>query len=246
MTDQLRINEFSSLEEFLSGTVLLIDKPLTWTSFDVVNKIKWYVRHKYKAPKFKIGHAGTLDPLATGLLVVCVGKYTKQISELQGGTKEYTGTITMGSTTASYDLESETEGDYPFAHYSTEELKANAQTFLGEQMQIPPIFSAKIINGKRAYESARQGEEVEMRAARVEIEAFDLTGIALPELDFRIRCSKGTYIRTMAHDFGQRLQSGSHLSALRRTVSEPFKIEQSMTMDELLARFDRVFGAQTS
>jgi tRNA pseudouridine55 synthase len=246
MIDQLRINEFSSLEEFLSGTVLLIDKPLEWTSFDVVNKIKWYVRHKYKAPKFKIGHAGTLDPLATGLLVVCVGKYTKQISELQGGTKEYTGTITLGTTTVSYDLESDPEGDYPYAHFSVQELESNASTFLGEQMQVPPIFSAKIINGKRAYESARQGEEVEMRAARVEVEAFDLTRIALPEVDFRIRCSKGTYIRTMAHEFGQRLHSGSHLSALRRTVSEPFKIGQSMTMDELLAKCDAVFGEKAS
>lgn len=242
MTEPLRINEFSSLEEFLSGTVLLVDKPLEWTSFDVVNKIKWYLRSKYKAPKFKIGHAGTLDPLATGLLVVCVGKYTKQISDLQGGTKEYTGTITMGTTTVSYDLESEPEGDFPYMHFSEEQLQANAQGFLGEQMQVPPIFSAKIINGKRAYESARQGQEIEMRAARIEVEAFDLTRVSLPEIDFRIRCSKGTYIRTMAHDFGQRLNSGSHLSALRRTVSEPFNIRQSMTMDDLLARFDAVFG----
>lgn len=242
---ELPINSVQDLSSFLQGSVLLIDKPLHWTSFDVVNKIKWHLRHHYKAPKFKIGHAGTLDPLATGLLVICVGKFTKQIDGFQGGTKEYTGTIRMGQTTPSYDLETAPEGHYAWEHFTEQQLRENAAAFVGDLMQTPPAFSAKWVDGKRAYHAARAGEEIVLKSVPVTIESFELTRIALPEIDFRIRCSKGTYIRSLAHDFGKRLGSGSHLQSLRRTASLPFDIAQSINMDELMARFVDAFGAPT-
>ncbi|HEY8403006.1 MAG TPA: tRNA pseudouridine(55) synthase TruB [Flavobacteriales bacterium] len=241
-------NQFESIEEFLSGALLLIDKPLGWTSFDVMGKIKSYVRHHLvmpknangDQPKFRVGHAGTLDPLATGLLVVCTGKMTKSIDAIQSGLKEYTGTIYLGKTTPSYDLETEPEGDYPVAHITEEMLRQTAASFIGEQWQTPPIYSAKQINGKRAYESARAGKHVEIPPARIHIHAFEITRIELSEVDFLIRCSKGTYIRTIAHEFGQRLQSGSYLKALRRTESHPYRIEDSMTPNALMQRLDEL------
>lgn len=225
-------NTFQNTQDILNGAILIIDKPLNWTSFDVVGKLKWLIRRYGKAPKFKIGHAGTLDPLASGLLVVCTGRCTKMIPDIQGGIKEYTGTIRLGQTTPSYDLETAPEGDYPYEHFTEAELRGVAASFIGEQMQTPPIYSAKLIDGKRAYESARAGIAIEMRQAQITIYDFDLTRIALPDVDFRIRCSKGTYIRSIAHDYGQRLQSGSHLTALRRTASAPYSIAQAMTMAE--------------
>lgn len=241
-------NQFESIEEFLGGTLLLIDKPLGWTSFDVMGKIKAYVRHHLSIPqnangdrpKFKVGHAGTLDPLATGLLVVCTGKMTKSIDAIQSGLKEYTGTIYLGKTTPSYDLETEPEGDFSTVHITEESLREVAASFIGEQWQTPPIYSAKQINGKRAYESARSGQHVEIPPSLIHIHAFEITRIELPEVDFLIRCSKGTYIRTIANDFGQRLKSGSYLKALRRTESHPYRIEDSMAPEALMQRLDEL------
>jgi tRNA pseudouridine55 synthase len=226
---------FENINEVMDGAVFLVDKPLKWTSFDVVGRLKWLMRHHCKAPKFKIGHAGTLDPLASGLLVVCTGKCTKQIVAIQGGEKEYTGTIVLGQTTPSFDLETTPEGDYPYKDLTEAQLLEAAASFIGEQLQTPPIYSAKQIDGKRAYEAARAGEEIQMRQALIHVYAFELTAIRLPEVDFKIRCSKGTYIRTIANDFGKRLDSGSHLSALRRTESAPFRIEDAKTMEDLEA-----------
>jgi tRNA pseudouridine55 synthase len=205
-------------EDFLEGQILLIDKPLTWSSFQAVNKLKYTLIRKYNLPKkFKIGHAGTLDPLATGLLIICTGKFTKKITEIQAQAKEYTGTITVGATTPSYDLETEVDATFPTEHISEALILETTKQFLGEIDQKPPVFSAIKKDGKRLYEHARAGEEVEIASRKTTIHEFEITRIALPEIDFRVKCSKGTYIRSLAFDFGIALNSGAHLSALRRT-----------------------------
>ena len=205
-------------EEFLAGKVLLIDKPLTWSSFQAVNKLKYILKRKYDLPKkFKIGHAGTLDPLATGLLIICTGKFTKSITEIQAQAKEYTGTIMVGATTPSYDLETEIDQTFPTEHIDEALIHETVKQFLGEIDQKPPVFSAIKKDGKRLYEHARAGEEVEIAFRKTTIHEFKITRIALPEIDFRVKCSKGTYIRSLAYDFGIALNSGGHLSALRRT-----------------------------
>ncbi len=205
-------------EDFLEGQILLIDKPLTWSSFQAVNKLKYILKRKYDLPKkFKIGHAGTLDPLATGLLIICTGKFTKKITEIQAQAKEYTGTITVGATTPSYDLETEVDATFPTEHISEALILETTKQFLGEIDQKPPVFSAIKKDGKRLYEHARAGEEVEIASRKTTIHEFEITRIALPEIDFRVKCSKGTYIRSLAFDFGIALNSGAHLSALRRT-----------------------------
>lgn len=239
-------NQFSSIQEFLSGSLLLIDKPLGWTSFDIIGKIKAYVHHNIvipkdeagNRPKFKVGHAGTIDPLATGLLVVCTGKLTKSIEQIQGGEKEYSGTIDLGKTTPSYDMETTPEGNYPTAHITLEKLKETAASFIGEQWQTPPAYSAKQVNGKRAYIAARKGEDITIPPSLISVHRFDLTRHEGTEVDFLIRCSKGTYIRTIANDFGKRLDSGSYLKALRRTESHPFRVEQSITIEQLIDRLN--------
>ncbi len=204
-------------EEFLEGRLLLIDKPLGWTSFQAVNAIKWTLKRKFNLKKIKIGHAGTLDPLATGLLLICTGKYTKRIEELQGQEKEYTGTITLGATTPSYDLETAVDKTFPTEHITKELILSTALNFIGEQQQIPPVFSALKKDGKRLYEYARDGETVEIKPRTITISSFEITSVNLPKIDFRLVCSKGTYVRSLAHDFGNVLQSGAHLSNLRRT-----------------------------
>ncbi len=205
-------------EDFLEGQILLIDKPLTWSSFQAVNKLKYILKRKYDLPKkFKIGHAGTLDPLATGLLIICTGKFTKRITEIQAQAKEYTGTITIGATTPSYDLETEVDATFPTEHISEVLILETTKQFLGEIDQKPPVFSAIKKDGKRLYEHARAGEEVEIVSRKTTIHEFEITRIALPEIDFRVKCSKGTYIRSLAFDFGIALNSGAYLSALRRT-----------------------------
>lgn len=205
-------------EDFLEGQILLIDKPLTWSSFQAVNKLKYILKRKYDLPKkFKIGHAGTLDPLATGLLIICTGKFTKKITEIQAQAKEYTGTITVGATTPSYDLETEVDATFPTEHISEALILETTKQFLGEIDQKPPVFSAIKKDGKRLYEHARAGEEVEIASRKTTIHEFEITRIALPEIDFRVKCSKGTYIRSLAFDFGIALNSGAHLSTLRRT-----------------------------
>ena len=203
-------------EELKSGAVFLVDKPLDWTSFQVVNKLRWIIRKTFKIKKIKVGHAGTLDPLATGLLIICVGKKTKEIDTYQGKEKEYTGTITVGGTTASFDLEEEIDQTFPTEHITEEELQAAALKLTGEIEQYPPVFSAVKIDGKRAYQLARKGEEVKVKPRQVYISKFDIDTSEFPKVHFTIICSKGTYIRSMASDFGKLLDNGAHLSALRR------------------------------
>ncbi|AWI24804.1 tRNA pseudouridine(55) synthase TruB [Flavobacterium pallidum] len=204
-------------EDFQNGQILLVDKPLHWSSFQAVNKMKWALKSKLGIRKIKIGHAGTLDPLATGLLIVCTGKFTKRITELQGQEKEYTGTFHIGATTPSYDLETEINETFPTLHIDADLIHETVKQFLGEIDQKPPVFSAIKKDGKRLYEHARAGETVEIASRKTTIHEFEITRIALPEIDFRVVCSKGTYIRSLAFDFGKALQSGAHLTALRRT-----------------------------
>ena len=218
-------------EEFTEGQIVLIDKPLTWSSFQAVNKVKWSLKKHLGLKKIKVGHAGTLDPLATGLLIICTGKFTKRISELQGMEKEYTGTFYLGATTPSYDLETEVNATFPTEHITEELIHATIPQFLGEIDQKPPIFSAIKKDGKRLYEHARKGEEVEIAFRKTTIHEFEITRIALPEIDFRVVCSKGTYIRSLANDFGEALQSGAHLTALRRTKIGAFSVEDAITPD---------------
>jgi len=220
-------------EDFLEGQILLIDKPLTWSSFQAVNKLKYVLKRKYDLPKkFKIGHAGTLDPLATGLLIICTGKFTKKITEIQAQTKEYTGTIVLGATTPSYDLETEVDATFSTEHINEALILETTKQFLGEIDQKPPVFSAIKKDGKRLYEHARAGEEVEIAFRKTTIYEFEITRIALPEIDFRVQCSKGTYIRSLAFDFGKTVQSGGYLSALRRTKIGDYSVENGITPEE--------------
>lgn len=219
-------------EQFLDGQTLLIDKPLHWSSFHAVNKMKWALKSKLGLKKIKIGHAGTLDPLATGLLIVCTGKSTKTIQDIQGQPKEYTGTFFLGATTPSYDLETEIDHHYATAHITADGICDTAKLFVGEIDQKPPIFSAIKKDGKRLYEHARAGEEVEIASRKTFIHEFEVTRIALPEVDFRVRCSKGTYIRSLAFDFGKALGSGAHLTALRRTKIGDYSVTLAITPDE--------------
>ena len=220
-------------EEILAGKILLIDKPLKWSSFQAVNKLKYILKRKYDLPKkFKIGHAGTLDPLATGLLIICTGKFTKSITEIQAQAKEYTGTIVLGATTPSYDLETEIDATFPTAHITEALILETTKQFIGEIDQKPPVFSAIKKDGKRLYEHARAGEEVEIQSRKITIYEFEITRIQLPEVDFRVKCSKGTYIRSLAYDFGLALHSGGHLMALRRTKIGDYSVENAITPDD--------------
>jgi tRNA pseudouridine55 synthase len=223
---------------FYTGEVLLINKPYTWSSFQAVNKLKHAIKQhpsflvEGKKVKPKIGHAGTLDPLATGLLIVCTGKKTKTINELMGQEKEYTGTFFLGATTPCFDLEKEVDKTYPVEHITQNDILNTAKEFTGVQQQVPPIFSAVMINGKRAYELARAGEEVEIKSREIEIKEFEITTINLPEVSFRIVCSKGTYIRSIARDFGLALNSGAYLIKLCRTRIGNFKLSEAQTPQE--------------
>lgn len=217
-------------EDFLAGKVLLIDKPLTWSSFQAVNKLKYILKRQYDLPKkFKIGHAGTLDPLASGLLIICTGKFTKKITEIQAQEKEYTGTIFVGATTPSYDLETEIDATFPTEHITEDLILETTKQFFGEIDQKPPVFSAIKKDGKRLYEHARAGEEVEIQSRKTTIYEFEITRVQLPEIDFRVKCSKGTYIRSLAYDFGLALQSGGHLTALRRTKIGNYNVKDAVT-----------------
>lgn len=222
------------VENFQEGKVLLIDKPLHWTSFQVVNKLRWEIRRSFKIKKIKVGHAGTLDPLATGLLVICTGKMTKNIDSFQAQIKEYTGTFVLGSSTPSYDLETEVDHTYPTDHLTEELIRNATQQFMGEIAQFPPVFSALKKDGKRLYEFARAGEAVDIPSRQVHISEFEITRIDNLEVDFRVICSKGTYIRSLAHDFGKALNSGAHLSALRRTKIGDFDVEHAVSVDDFI------------
>ena len=216
-------------EEYLTGQVLLIDKPLKWSSFQAVNKLKYLLINKVGLPKkFKIGHAGTLDPLASGLLLICTGKFTKRISELQGQAKEYTGTFYIGATTPSYDLETEIDQTFPTEHIDEDLIHETVKQFVGEIDQKPPIFSAIKKDGVRLYEHARAGETVEIASRKTTIHEFEITRVALPEIDFRVVCSKGTYIRSLAFDFGKAMNSGSHLTVLRRTKIGDYDVKDAI------------------
>ncbi len=214
--------------DFAAGEVLLVDKPLEWTSFNVVSKVRGAIKLK------KIGHAGTLDPLATGLLILCTGKMTKQINTYQDLPKQYTGTITLGATTASYDLESEPENQQEFSHLTEAEILKATEKFIGEIEQTPPIFSAVKVDGKRAYKLARAGKEVKIKTRIVKIHGFEITKIDLPNVEFKVDCSKGTYIRSLANDFGASLGVGGHLSALRRTAIGDFRVEDAWELPKLI------------
>lgn len=220
-----------TLEDYQNGQILLIDKPLTWTSFQVVNKLRWEIKQKFNIKKIKVGHAGTLDPLATGLLILCTGKQTKQIDTYQAQTKEYTGTFTIGATTPSYDLETEIDQVFPIEHLTDKIIHKTTEQFTGEIQQKPPIFSAIKKDGKRLYELARKGETTEIKSRTVTIIEFEITNIHLPKIEFRVVCSKGTYIRSLAFDFGKALDSGGHLSALRRTKIGDFLVDDAVSVD---------------
>ncbi len=219
----------------MEGRLLLFDKPLTWTSFDVVNKVRSLIRYKLGLRKIKIGHAGTLDPLATGLLIICTGKMTKTIDQYQAMEKEYSGTFYLGQTTPSFDLETKPDHHFPTEHIQAEMLEKTAFRFVGSQMQIPPIYSAKKIEGERAYEFARRGEQTELKAREIHISRFDITRYQPPEVDFRIACSKGTYIRALARDFGEALGSGAYLKKLRRERIGDIKVTDAWKVED----FDR-------
>ncbi len=225
-TENTRFPEF----DFVEGEVLLIDKPLTWTSFDVVGKI----RNSIKPLKVKVGHAGTLDPLASGLLILCTGKKTKTIDQYQAQEKEYTGTFFLGATTPSYDLETEVDQHFDISEISPEQIHEATKQFIGEINQFPPPHSAIKIGGERLYEKARRGETVEQRPRSITINTFEITAINIPQISFKVVCSKGTYIRSLAHDFGKALNVGAYLSSLRRTKSGDFSVENSYKVMELV------------
>ncbi len=222
--------------ELQEGQLVLIDKPLQWSSFQAVNKMKWGIRKKLGIKKIKIGHAGTLDPLATGLLLVCTGKYTKRIPEIQEQPKTYTGTFTVGATTPSYDLETAIDATYATAHLTDNLINDTTKQFLGEIMQFPPVFSALKKDGKRLYTLARAGQNIVVNPRKITITTFDITKIELPEIHFSVTCSKGTYIRALAHDFGKALGSGAYLSALRRTKIGDYNVKDALTPEAFTAR----------
>ena len=221
---------FTNIEEFAEGQLLLVNKPYKWTSFDVVGKI----RNAFKPLKLKVGHAGTLDPLATGLLIICTGKMTKQIDTFQAEEKEYTGTMVLGAVTPTYDLESEPEQQFATSQITPEQIHEACKQFIGDIQQYPPAHSAIKVDGERLYEKARRGEEVELRLRNVTISEFEITRIEVPELDFRVICSKGTYIRSLVNDFGKALNNGAYLSRLRRTRSGNFMIGDAWEVMEIV------------
>ena len=219
---------------FQTGQILIFDKPLHWTSFQLVGKVRWLLCRTIGQKKLKVGHAGTLDPLATGVMVICTGKATKRIEELQQGRKEYTATLQLGATTPSYDLEHEIDAHYPTDHITEESVRKVLSQFTGEIQQVPPIFSACKVDGKRAYDLARKGQDVELKAKTISIDELELLRFdaSTMELDIRVKCSKGTYIRSLARDIGEALESGAHLTALRRTQVGDFRVENAFASVE--------------
>ena len=230
----MEINNIYTLKE---GSVFLVDKPYTWTSFNVVGKFKVLIRKATGDKTIKVGHAGTLDPLATGLLIVCTGKATKKVNELMAQQKEYIATIKIGETTPSFGLETNPDKQYPTEHITRDLIDEAAKKFIGPQNQIPPLYSAKFIDGKRAYKFARKGVEMELKPVPIEIYSMDVLSFEMPYLELKINCSKGTYIRSIATDFGKLLESGAHLTQLRRTASGDFKITDALTIEEIEKKF---------
>lgn len=226
---------------FIDGEVLLVDKPGDISSFGAVNRLKRAFISKTKKKRYKIGHAGTLDPLATGLLIICSGKKTKTISGFQGLPKEYTGKIVLGATTPCYDLEMEIDQTFDYSDIREQQILDCAETFIGENNQMPPIFSAKKVKGKRAYDLARKGEEVILKPNLITIHEFEVIKIEMPKVSFRIVCSKGTYIRSIAHDFGQKLNNGAYLENLRRTKIGDYSVENALSIEEIQ---DQIFDSE--
>lgn len=222
-------------DDYKNGQVILIDKPLDWTSFQVVNKVRWLIRERFGIKKIKVGHAGTLDPLATGLLILCTGKFTKKIEEFQGQEKEYTGTFTLGATTPSYDLETDFDQEFDYSQVTEKMVKEAVTVFTGDIEQQPPIYSALKKDGKRLYDYAREGKKVDIPTRTIHISAFEITQFSPPNIEFRVACSKGTYIRTLANDFGKAVGSGAHLSKLRRTRIGEFRVSDALTIEEFEA-----------
>lgn len=222
--------------DFITGEIIGIDKPLGWTSFDAVKRIRGAIQRRLNVKKFKVGHAGTLDPLATGVLIVCTGRSTREIERLQNGTKEYVATMRLGATTPSFDLEKEIDAEYPFDHITEDMVKEILPRFTGHIMQVPPVFSAVKVDGKRAYKYARKGAEVELKAKPLVIEELELLSYALPDITLRIVCSKGTYIRALTRDIGQALDSGAHLISLCRTRVGDIRLSDCMTVDEAVEK----------
>ena len=220
--------------DFKAGAMLLVDKPADWTSFDVVNKVRGALRGQLGIKKIKVGHSGTLDPAATGLLVICTGKWTKKLYELQGLDKCYTGVIKLGETTASYDAESDVIDTAPWSHLTIPEIALAARAFEGEIAQVPPIYSAVKIDGRRAYTLARRGKEVKLEARQVIVHSFGIVAGKLPEIHFEVHCGKGTYIRSLAHDLGQTLGCGAHLQSLCRTQIGEFDLSNAWPLDKLI------------
>lgn len=226
--------DFRNPETYLEGSVLYIDKPLTWTSFDVVNKIRWSLKTNLGIKKIKVGHAGTLDPLASGLVIVCTGRATKKISQFQDLEKAYDAKIRLGATTPSFDLETEVDHSYPWEHITKEMVNQALEKLTGPQDQMPPIFSAKSVDGKRAYSMARKGKTVELKPQAIIIHKLVLQSIDLPDLSVHVECSKGTYIRSLARDLGEELKSGGHLTGLRRTRIGPYSVSDALTLNNFI------------
>ena len=224
--------------DFVSGALLLVNKPSEWTSFDVVKKVRNLIKKKLQINKIKVGHAGTLDPLATGLLIVCTGKFTKRIDEIQEQEKTYTGTFTLGATTPSFDLESKVDKTFETTHITKKLLEETNKKFIGEIMQKPPIFSALKKDGKRLYEFARENKKVEIKERKVSVHSFEITKIDLPIISFKICCSKGTYIRSLAHDFGLALNSGAYLSKLCRTKIGNYNLKNALSINEIVGKIN--------
>ena len=231
-----------SLEKLTEGEVLLINKPLRWTSFDVVNKLRSMLTHA-TGKKLKVGHAGTLDPLATGLLIICTGKKTTTIDEIQSAEKEYTGALTLGATTPSFDLETEPDASFPTAHITTEQIHGAAKEFTGTLQQTPPVYSAVKIDGNAAYKYARKGKIAELKPREITISEFEITKIEMTTVSFRIVCSKGTYIRSLADDFGKRLGSGAYLSSLCRIRIGEFQLKNALTMEQFASEIGAEFSS---
>lgn len=229
--------------DFQAGATLLVNKPKDWTSFDVVNKIRYKLKHQLKVKKIKVGHAGTLDPMATGLLIICTGKATKTLADYQNLPKSYTGTMYLGATTPSFDAETEIDQRFETEHITSELLERARQQFLGDIEQIPPMYSAIKVDGQPLYKKARKGETVKVEPRPVSIYDFNLTRIAMPEIDFEVSCSKGTYIRSLVHDFGKALRSGAYLTALCRTSVGDFKLEDAWELEDLLDFIEETTGS---
>lgn len=239
-TDQIILKDtILQTVDFQKGVVLLVDKPIGWTSFDVVNKIRFKIKHSLGIKKIKVGHAGTLDPNATGLLIICTGKLTKEIDTLQAQEKGYSGSLYLGATTPTYDIESEVDAIFPVDHITDEALEVARAGLTGPQLQIPPVYSAIKIDGQKSYDLARRGKDVEMKARPVTIYKFDLISTKLPEISFMVKCSKGTYIRSLVYDFGKALQSGAYLASLRRETIGDFSINNAFSMEEMVAFIEK-------